>query len=310
MRPLEAVALEGVVRQFAPGQGVCGVTLGVSAGTCLAVLGRNGSGKSTLTRLLLGIERADAGQVRVLGGPPPWGNPRSLRRLGVALDHAPHWDGLSGWCNGQFFLRAQGGGRGRGAEERLSWWFEQAGLAAQAHQPVRTYSLGMRRKLALVQALVHDPELLVLDEPTAGVDAHFEAVLAEAIRRRGSRGRSTWVAGNDPEWIGTLDGQVALLDAGRVVAGGTVAELVAESCPWRKVSIRLARPLSAGLEVPPGVRVLDGEGTCLEALLGEAPALLADLLASLAKRGGEVVSLEVRGASLREVLLLHTGDRP
>jgi len=306
---VHAVEVQDAARQYAPGHGVCGVSLGLPAGSCLAILGRNGSGKSTLTRLVLGLEPVERGRVAVFGAPPPRAGSRGWARLGVALDGAPHWEALSGWRNALFALRSYGLGAGA-AEDRLGGWFERAGLAAQAHDPVRTYSFGMRRKLALVQALAHDPELLVLDEPTAGVDAHFEAALSEEVRRRTRDGRSTWVAGNDPEWVSTLGGKVAFLEAGRVIAAGSVEKLVAETSPWRQVKVSLARPLRAAPPLVPGVRSLTAEGCAVDALVGADPLLLPALLARLAEQGGEITSVEVRGATLRDALLLRTGTSP
>jgi len=300
-----AIEAHNLTCEHAPGRGVCSVSLAVNAGECYAVLGRNGSGKSTLTRLLLGLEPVGGGSLVVLGLPVARGSRSHLGRLGVCLDTSAHWEALSGWQNACFVARAYGRS-GRALEGRLARLFERAGLAPYRDEPVATYSFGMRRKLALVEALCHEPDLVVLDEPTAGVDEHFLVALAELLRERGARGQTTWLASNDVEWAACVASRVAFLEAGRLEVEGTPEALVREVSPLCEVHVTLA----GGVRVPPppleGVRAFSQEGTSLRALVGEARQL-PRLLEHVGAAGAEVARVEVTRATLRDAFLLKTG---
>lgn len=304
---MPVVEAKDLVREYAAGRGVCGISLSVEAGECYALLGRNGSGKSTLTRLLLGLERPDGGELTVLGHPVPAAPRGHLSRLGAALDTSVHWEALSGWANAGFVARAYGMAEDA-IRSRLGELFELADLASQADEPVSRWSFGMRRKLSLVEALCHQPELLVLDEPTAGVDEHFLVRLAERVRDRSAAGRTTWVAANDAEWLAGVATRVAFLDGGRLVAEGAVGELVGEVAPLREVQITLA----AVAEVPrpdlDGLRALSQEGTTLRALVEDDRALTPRLIEHVVAAGGQVQRVEVLRSTLREAFLLKTGE--
>jgi len=284
---------------------VCGVSLAVNPGECYAVLGPNGSGKSTLTRLLLGLEPVGGGSLAVLGTAVTHGARAHLRRLGVALDVSVHWDALTGWQNACFVANSYGS-RGRGRDRRLGELLALAGLDACRDEPVATYSFGMRRKLALVEALCHEPDLLVLDEPTAGVDEHFLVPLAGLLRQRREQGKTTWLAANDVDWAAGVASRVAFLDAGRLAAEGTPDALVREVSPLREVCVTLA----SGIAVPPpaldGVRAFTQEGKSLRALV-EDSTRLPQLLGHVAAAGGDVARVEVSRSTLRDAFLLKTG---
>lgn len=300
-----AVEAHELVREHAPGRGVCGVSLGVRAGECYAVLGRNGSGKSTLTRLLLGLEPVGGGRLAVLGCPVTLGSRGHLRRLGVALDATPHWDALTGWQNAAFVASAYGLRDGE-LERRLAGLFGLAGLAPHRDEPVATYSFGMRRKLALIEALCHEPDLVVLDEPTAGVDEQFRVALAGLLRTRRDRGATTWLAANDVDWAAGVASRVAFMEAGRIVAEGTPDELAREVSPLREVCLTLAGCVAVPPPAFDGLRAFVQEGSSVRALV-DGPALLPRLLEHVAAAGGEVARVEVSRSTLRDAFLLKTG---
>ena len=303
---MAAVEAKGVAREHAPGRGVRDVSLTVADGECYALLGRNGSGKTTLTRMLLGLEPVQQGELRVLDTAVDKGVRTHLGRLGVALDRSVHWETLSGWQNAHFAARSYGVPHTEVAA-RLEEQFERAGLAAEAHEPVGTYSYGMRRKLSLVAALVHDPDLLVLDEPTAGVDPQFLLQLTETVRDRSKRGKTTWVASNDPDWVAAAATRVAFLEAGALVAEGTVDELVGEVASRQEVRIELASAAALGKPDIKGVSSFDCRRATVEALLDGDPALVPKLMEWTVGQGGQVKTLEVRRGTLRDAFLQATG---
>jgi ABC-2 type transport system ATP-binding protein len=306
-----AIEAHDLVRAYAPGRGVCGVSLAVEPGECLALLGRNGSGKTTLLRLVLGLERPRSGRLRVLGADVAAGSRSHLAGTGAATDRAAQWDALSGRACAMFVARSYGMDAAA-ARAAVDAWLARADLAAQADEPVSAYSFGMRRKLALVQALVHEPALAVLDEPTAGVDAHFAAVLAGEIARRCRTGRTTLVATNDPDWAAGVVSRVALMDAGRIVRCDAPAALVAELGGRQEIRITLAAPAAlasdADAAVPPtGAETLHLDGTIVTAIGPDDPHLPGRLVEWVAQRGGAVRTMEVRRPTLRDAFLVATG---
>jgi ABC-2 type transport system ATP-binding protein len=306
-----AVRATDLAREYEPGRGVCGVDLDIAAGECFALLGRNGSGKSTLTRLLIAEERADRGILEVHGidvtNPSESRRVAHLESLGIAMDASVHWEKVSGLDNASFTAHAYGMGSAR-IDERSSQLFALAGLADQAEDPVGNYSFGMKRKLSIVEAIAHDPALLVLDEPTSGVDAQFSAALADVVRDRSARGRTTWVASNDPEWVSEVATRVAFIHGGRFIRIGTVAELLSDVTSSQEIRVTLssadpiARPSAAG------VQSFHQHEDGATIVADDDPALVPKIMAAVVAAGGAIKSLEVRRPGLRDAFLLATGE--
>lgn len=295
-----------MVREYMPGRGVCGVTFSVMRGECFGLLGRNGSGKSTLARLILGLEKPGSGYLSVLGCGNDRGPRSCLSGIGAALDACVHWEELSGRQNAYFVARMYGMGPNQ-AEKRLEDLFELADLSGRADEPVRSYSFGMRRKLSLIQALCHDPDLLVLDEPTTGVDAHFLLILAELVRSRSGAGRATWISGNDAEWIGGVAHRAAFLDSGKIAAMGTVEELIKEVSPFQLVVTRLAKAALIPRPETGGLHSFEQSGETIRLILEPEPLLVPDVMNWIVSHGGEIGSVEVRKSTLKDVFLFKTG---
>ena len=304
---MNAIEAQDLVREYAPGRGACGVSFRVAMGECYGVLGRNGSGKSTLVQLLLGLERASSGTLAVLGTPVRRGSRRHLARCGAALERSAHWRSLSGRQNAWFAARSYGLSRAVIAR-RLARWLDAADLTDQADEPVATYSFGMRKKLSLVEALVPEPDLLVLDEPTAAVDAHFALCLTEEIRRRCAEGKSTFLASNDPDWLGGAATRVAFVEAGRIAAEGTVEQHLADlsSCQELRVPLAAAQAVPAPPDLP-GLRSFGQQDHTVTVVGENDPALVARVIEWISSNGGRPRRIALRGPSLRDAFLARTG---
>jgi ABC-2 type transport system ATP-binding protein len=304
------ISARGLVREYAPDRGVCGVDLDVHPGECFALLGRNGSGKSTLTRLLIAEEAPDAGTLTVNGRDLTALGSRErlehLRSLGIAMDTSIHWSKLSGTDNAWFVASAYGLDAD-GTGKQLSELLPIANLVEQADDPVADYSYGMRRKLSIVEAITHRPELLVLDEPTSGVDVHFSAALAELIQARSAEERATWVASNDPEWVAEVATRVAFMDRGRIVSIGTVRELLAEIAPYQEIQVELTKPEAIPAPNEAGVQSFTQTDTHLVIVADEDPMLVPKLMEWVIGCGGILESVQVKQPTLRDAFLLKTG---
>lgn len=277
------------------------MSLSVRAGQCLGILGANGSGKTTLTRLVVGLDQPDSGSLFVLGG-PAYPRARKLRkRCGIVLDTTAHWESLSGRQNLCFFAR-QYGLTGSGLARRVDELLCEADLAAQADDPVAAYSFGMRRKLSIIEALSHDPDLLILDEPSANVDGAFLERLVQWIHDRCECGRTTWIADNNADWISRTATHAILLSNGRIQAQGQVPELMASIGPRNHIDILLEQ---AGFDSTPnmdGVDTFHCYGNRITAEVHDDAEMPAELHGWITSRGGRVRSMEVRSVTLYEAL--------
>ncbi len=303
---MNVIEAHSLVREYAPHRGVSGVSLDVAPGQCYAVLGRNGCGKTTLTRLLLGLERPSAGGLSVLGYRVDAGSRCHLRRCGAALDTSVHWEHLTARQNASFIARSFGMSP-NAIKERLDELLALADLANHADEPVANYSFGMRGKLSIIEAMLHEPELLILDEPTSGVDAQFLARLGNLIRLRCTAGQTTWISGNDPDWSSQVATHVAFMDAGSIVAEGTPARLVAELSPTCEVRIGMESPTDLGEPHLNGVQSFSQNGETLTAVVTDDQVLIGRLIQWVCTSGGRLRTVEVRRPTLRDAFLVKTG---
>lgn len=213
------VECQGLVKRFGGPPVVDHLDLAVGRGRVLALLGPNGSGKTTTIRLLLGLARADEGAARVLGRPYV-DLDRPFTRVRALLDTPATAPGHSGRTHLRLAARAAGV-PWSAVDETL----EMVGLAGAAALRVSRYSLGMRQRLALATALLGRPEVLVLDEPVNGLDPAGIVWLRGVLRERARSGATVLVSSHLLAETSAMADEVVLLDAGRVVAAGSVADL-------------------------------------------------------------------------------------
>jgi ABC-2 type transport system ATP-binding protein len=201
------------------------VSLEVRPGQVTALLGPNGAGKTTLVNIICDLTRADAGSVTVAGHPVPERSIEAQRCLGLVTtnDRSFFWR-LTGRQNLEFFAALQGLPR-RLARERSQRLLEQFGLGAPADRVFYTYSAGMKKRLGLARALLHDPALLLMDEPTNGLDAEAAEDLLTLVRREvGASAKAVLWATHRAEEVDRLCDRVVILTGGRVRFDGTIHE--------------------------------------------------------------------------------------
>ncbi len=219
-----AIEIRGVEKSFGAVRALAGIDLSVERGEALALLGPNGAGKSTLINVVAGLSRADAGAVSVLGHDVVRGYRAARRALGVV----PQELVFDPFFEVREVLRLQAGYFGLGREQDA--WVDELlaalGLAAKAGAPMRTLSGGMKRRVLVAQALVHRPEVVVLDEPTAGVDVEMRRALWALSGRLLAEGRTIVLVTHHFEEAEALCRRVAVLVRGRLAALDTKERLV------------------------------------------------------------------------------------
>lgn len=286
-----AISMCGVVKRFGHITALNGLDLEVATGEAHGFLGPNGSGKSTTIRVLLGLLRADAGEIRLLGG-DPWRESVALhRRLAYVPGEVSLWPNLTGGEVIDLLGRMRGGVDDARRSELLQR-FE-----LDPTRRCRSYSKGNRQKVALVAALCADVELLLLDEPTAGLDPVMEAEFQEVVREEVARGRTVLLSSHILAEVESLCDRVTIIREGRSVASGSLGEL--RGLTRTTVVARLGRPTDLG-DVPglSVVSVLDGEIRA-EVESGH----LSDVMRVLAER--DIESLVVHPPTLEELFLSH-----
>jgi ABC-2 type transport system ATP-binding protein len=242
-----AIEIHGVDKRFGAVQALDRLDLTVTTGEVHGYLGPNGSGKSTTIRVLLGLLRTDAGDVRLLGG-DPWRDAVTLhRRLAYVPGEVTLWPNLTGGEVIDMLGRLRGGLDPRRRSELL----ERFDL--DPRKKGRTYSKGNRQKVAIVAALASDVELLLLDEPTAGLDPLMEAVFQDCILEEKRAGRTVLLSSHQLSQVESLCDRVSILRDGHVVEHGTLAEL--RHLTRTTVTAEL-RAVPAGLASAPGVHGL------------------------------------------------------
>jgi ABC-2 type transport system ATP-binding protein len=300
-----AVAIDGLTKRYGDRTVVDDVSLEVRPGEIVVLLGPNGAGKTTTVEIVEGYRRADGGTVRVLGV-DPWGAGRTHRaRVGLML---------------------QGGGidpRARPAETLRQYaafhrdpsdpdaLLDELGLRDVATTPFRRLSGGERQRLGFALALVGRPDVLVLDEPTAGMDLEVRAVVRARIEAERARGTAVLVTTHELRDAERLADRIAILVGGRVVAAGSVEEL-AGRLPAR-LRFGLAAPLDRGalrsLSVALGatVNAIDGANRYIVEGLLPSPALIAALAAWCASEGRLITDTRAAGGTLEDTYLALVG---
>ncbi len=238
-----AIVLEGVRKRYGAAEVVRGVDLQLGEGESLALLGHNGAGKTTLIKIMLGLTRPTAGSVRVCGRRPWERGFSALRaRIGYLPENVMFHDTMTGRELLAFYARL----KGRPAHV-VPGLLERVGLGNAADRRVRTYSKGMRQRLGLAQALLGEPVLLLLDEPTTGLDPLLKRQFYELVAERQRLGTSVLLSSHALSEIEARTDRIAIMRSGRLVACGTLAELRRRAgCPTR---IRIRAAASAVEEI-------------------------------------------------------------
>jgi ABC-2 type transport system ATP-binding protein len=290
-----AVSVSGLRKTYGRTVALDGLDLEVAEGEVHGFLGPNGAGKTTTIRVLLGILRADGGRTSVLGG-DPWHDAVDLhRRLAYVPGDVNLWPNLTGGEAIDLLGRLRGGiDRGRRSEllERFDLDPRKKG---------RAYSKGNRQKVALVAALASNVELLLLDEPTAGLDPLMEVVFQDVIRHAKTDGKTVLLSSHILAQVEKLCDQVSIIRQGKVVESGTLAQL--RHLTRTTIEADTRRPIT-GPEDLPGVHALTVEGNRVRfAVDGEQ---LDGAVQALSRFG--LQSLTSQPPTLEELMLRHYGD--
>ena len=302
MTPVEVVSVDNVVKRWGRTTALAGATFTVSSGVT-GLVGANGAGKTTLLGLLLGMHQPDSGTVRVLGRDPWTAGPDVRARLGYAPEH----DALPADISAHEIVRHLAEIHGlprRAATERASDVLYEVGLGEERFRPVGTFSTGQRQRAKLAQAIAHDPAMVLLDEPTNGLDPVQREEMLALVRRVGhDLGIDVILSSHLLEEVERVSDGVVILDAGVAVAAGRLDTLRGDGA---ELTVVLDEPAGAASQL--SVRLAErgvaslADGTSLVVAI-EAPVVYDIVRDTIGELGLALRRMEPRTASLEDVFL-------
>ncbi|WP_315094930.1 ABC transporter ATP-binding protein [uncultured Cellulomonas sp.] len=303
-----AIRTEQLTKRFRSGQvAVAGIDLRVPRGAVYGFIGPNGSGKTTTIRMLLGLVRPTSGRAHLLGGAMPEAGADVLPRVGALVEGPAFHPYLTGRANLGRLDASDATADPRTARQRADEALERVGLGAAAGKPYRQYSLGMKQRLGLAAALLRPRELLVLDEPTNGLDPQGTREVRHLVRELADQGATVLVSSHLLAEIEQVCSHVGIMSGGHLLLQGDRAELTARGLPRLSVQTSVDH-VGAAAEVLTGLGLTDvrAEGVTVSALLGGVPP--EKVSAALVHAGIDLLGLEVRRPNLEQIFVELTGE--
>ncbi|MBN1837830.1 MAG: ABC transporter ATP-binding protein [Spirochaetales bacterium] len=305
-----AGALSDAVKRYGSILALDHVDFEIRKGEILGLLGPNGAGKTTAIRALSGLIAVDSGAVELFGRPQHPGVLELKRRIGLVTQEITIFEDLSARENLSFFGGLYGL-RGQELKERIAETIEFVGLTEHADRRARKYSGGMKRRLNVACALTHHPELLIMDEPTVGIDPQSRNHILESVRALRKKGTTILYTSHYMEEVQAIASRVLIMDQGHIIAAGTVDELVQRIQYEERVSLEVGQGTAAVVEDLrriAGVKQVTRQESVLS-IVSQAGAQNLDRIISCAQEAGGVRAIRTEKPTLEDVFLTLTGKR-
>ena len=301
-----AIELRALCKAFGTLQAVDHLTLSVEQGEIFGLLGPNGSGKTTTINLISGLSTPTSGEVQVMGYDVRRHARRIRQMLGAVPQETALYEELSAWDNLDFHADLFGMAR-KGKKERIMQMLELVQLQERKRSRVSTFSGGMKRRLALARAQLHDPHLLYLDEPTLGVDVQSRRAIWDYILSLHKEGKTVLITTNYLEEAQALCERIAILDHGKLIAVDT-PEHLKQTYAGLVVELETVQPSTVVDDIRrlPGVKEVIQEGTHMQ-ITTQAGSLVVPQIINLVTGQGELRQIAVREPNLDEIFLRLTG---
>jgi ABC-2 type transport system ATP-binding protein len=302
--------LSDVVKRYGSTLALDHVDFEVRSGEILGLLGPNGAGKTTAIRALSGLIGVDSGAIELFGKPQRPGVMELKRRIGLVTQEITIFEDLSARENLQFFGGLYGLG-GQQLKQRIDETIEFVGLTENADKKAKKYSGGMKRRLNVACALTHHPELLIMDEPTVGIDPQSRNHILESVRTLRDRGTTILYTSHYMEEVQAIASRVLIMDQGHIIARGTVDELVERIQYEERVSLEVREPTPALMQELgriAGVKQVTRQGTTFS-IVSQAGVQNLDRIISCAQAAGGVRSIRTEKPTLEDVFLTLTGKK-
>ncbi|MER5897964.1 ABC transporter ATP-binding protein [Streptomyces sp. NPDC001876] len=306
--PAPVIETRGLTKRYRGGQlAVDGLDLSVPGGSVFGFLGPNGSGKTTTIRMLMGLIDPTSGTAHVLGRPMPTASRTVLPQVGALIEGPAPYGFLSGRDNLRRYDSVDPSADPRTRGARVDGALDRVGLGAAAGKKAKAYSLGMKQRLGLAAALLRPRRLLVLDEPTNGLDPQGMREIRSLIRELAAEGTTVFLSSHLLDEIEQVCTHAAVMARGRLLTQGPVAELAAGT--RGRLSVTTPDPgAAARILREHGAKGLLSDGDRVTADVPPGEVELADLNAALVRGGVRVRSFGVERASLEDAFVALTGE--
>jgi len=300
-----AIETAGLAKKFGAVAAVDGIDLHVPLGSVYGFLGPNGSGKTTTIRVLLGLLAPSAGEWRLLGHPMPEASGRVLPQVGALIEGPAFYPWLTGRQNLARFDAAGPDGQRSTRRQRIDQALERVGLTAAGNKRYKAYSLGMKQRLGLAWALIRPRKMLILDEPTNGMDPQGTREIRHLIRELAADGTTVFLSSHLLSEVEQVCTHVAVMSLGKLLAQGTLAALQAGGAVRLKVETEQT-PVAASVLESLGLGDVSVDGLAVSARLNGARP--EDCCKALVEAGVGVRSLVTVRPSLEDTFVALTGE--
>jgi ABC-2 type transport system ATP-binding protein len=308
--PNPIVVVDGLVKRFGDMTAVDGVSFSIAEGSIFGLLGPNGAGKTTTISMISCLLAPDAGDVLVDGHSVRKASGAVRKVLGIVPQEIALYPTLTAAENLRFWGRMYGLG-GRKLAEAVDYGLKMAGLEDQANKRIETFSGGMKRRINIAAGILHRPRVLLMDEPTVGIDPQSRNHILDTVRELNREGMTVVYTTHYMEEVEVLCDRIGIVDHGHVIALGSLEELRALVGDEDRIRIDLAEEhraeAAAAVGVLPGVSAAELSDATLEILAPEAARVLGAIVAAIDEAGASVRTVEVVEPNLESVFLHLTG---
>ncbi len=305
------IEIKNLVKRYKDNYAVNGVDLSIEEGEIFGVLGPNGAGKSTTLNALIGLISCNEGSIKIFGKDFS-GKEREIRReIGYVPQDLAFFEELSALDNVTYWGKLYGL-RGKALKDAVQEALERTGLWERRKEQAKKYSGGMKRRLNIACAIVHHPKILLMDEPTVGVDPQSRNSILDSIRELNSNGTTVIYTSHYMEEIEAICSKVAIMDFGKIIALGTVEELIASASSTSRISLHFRRvddDLLRILRKQPAVISCERREDCVDVTLRNGEWTFSSLVTELSQAGQEIIGAEIEKPSLESVFLQLTGKK-
>ena len=305
------IEIKKLVKRYKDNYAVNGVDLCIEEGEIFGLLGPNGAGKSTTLGCLIGLIQCDDGSIRIFDKEFTGAEREIRREIGYVPQDLAFFEELSALDNVTYWGRIHGL-RGATLKESVQEALEHVGLWERRKEQAKNYSGGMKRRLNIACAIVHHPKILLMDEPTVGVDPQSRNSILDTIRELNHNGTTVIYTSHYMEEIEAICSKVAIMDFGKIIAIGTVEELIASAAATTRMTLcfrEVTKELLQLLRKMPSVISCERRKETVDLTLQQGDWSFSSLVSHFSEKGYEIIGAEIEKPSLESVFLQLTGKK-
>jgi ABC-2 type transport system ATP-binding protein len=301
--------IQELKKRYGDREVVKGISFEVQKGESFGLLGPNGAGKSTTISMICGLIKSDGGDVVVDGVSIKENPTQAKQKIGVVPQDIALYPTMSARENLLFWGKMYGL-TGKQAKQRAEEVLNIVGLTDRAKEKVESFSGGMKRRINIGAALMHQPELLIMDEPTVGIDPQSRNHILQTVKKLNESGMTVIYTSHYMEEVEFLCNRIAIMDHGQLIAMGTKNELCNRLVGGTAIQLtldKITEPLLSALKALPGIHSVTADQGRVTLLTSESRQSLGDAVSQVIREGAQIVSVDVQEANLETVFLQLTG---